>query len=91
MWPSWGEGEAEEGLSWDLGSHSHCCSRRNLIHYAFAPLQRLHLSEDVAGATFMAAGSSAPELFTSVIGRCHPEEHLSSVLPEERGLWKQEH
>uniref|UniRef100_A0A7N8WLB7 Solute carrier family 24 member 3 n=1 Tax=Mastacembelus armatus TaxID=205130 RepID=A0A7N8WLB7_9TELE len=31
-------------------------------------LQRLHLSEDVAGATFMAAGSSAPELFTSVIG-----------------------
>ena len=58
--------------------------------YAFAPLQRLHLSEDVAGATFMAAGSSAPELFTSVIGRCYPEEHLSSVLPEERGLWKQE-
>uniref|UniRef100_A0A8C5RLF2 Sodium/calcium exchanger membrane region domain-containing protein n=1 Tax=Laticauda laticaudata TaxID=8630 RepID=A0A8C5RLF2_LATLA len=32
------------------------------------PPQRLHLSEDVAGATFMAAGSSAPELFTSVIG-----------------------
>uniref|UniRef100_A0ABI7W0R5 Solute carrier family 24 member 3 n=1 Tax=Felis catus TaxID=9685 RepID=A0ABI7W0R5_FELCA len=31
-------------------------------------LCRLHLSEDVAGATFMAAGSSAPELFTSVIG-----------------------
>uniref|UniRef100_A0A7N6B5E7 Sodium/calcium exchanger membrane region domain-containing protein n=1 Tax=Anabas testudineus TaxID=64144 RepID=A0A7N6B5E7_ANATE len=30
--------------------------------------ERLHLSEDVAGATFMAAGSSAPELFTSVIG-----------------------
>ena len=28
----------------------------------------LHLSEDVAGATFMAAGSSAPELFTSVMG-----------------------
>uniref|UniRef100_A0A8C2EYC5 Solute carrier family 24 member 6a n=1 Tax=Cyprinus carpio TaxID=7962 RepID=A0A8C2EYC5_CYPCA len=28
----------------------------------------LHLSEDVAGATFMAAGSSAPELFTSLIG-----------------------
>ena len=25
-------------------------------------------SEDVAGATFMAAGGSAPELFTSVIG-----------------------
>uniref|UniRef100_A0AAY4E626 Sodium/calcium exchanger membrane region domain-containing protein n=1 Tax=Denticeps clupeoides TaxID=299321 RepID=A0AAY4E626_9TELE len=30
--------------------------------------ERLHLSEDVAGATFMAAGSSAPELFTSIIG-----------------------
>lgn len=29
----------------------------------------MHLSEDVAGATFMAAGSSAPELFTSVIGK----------------------
>lgn len=31
--------------------------------------QNLHLSEDVAGATFMAAGSSAPELFTSLIGQ----------------------
>ncbi|XP_070543589.1 sodium/potassium/calcium exchanger 5-like isoform X2 [Ptychodera flava] len=30
--------------------------------------ERLHLQSDVAGATFMAAGSSAPELFTSVIG-----------------------
>ena len=29
--------------------------------------ERLNLSEDVAGATFMAAGSSAPELFTSVM------------------------
>ncbi|XP_071794459.1 sodium/potassium/calcium exchanger 3-like isoform X2 [Asterias amurensis] len=28
----------------------------------------LNLSEDVAGATFMAIGGSAPELFTSVIG-----------------------
>ena len=28
---------------------------------------RLSLSEDVAGATFMAAGSSAPELFTSIM------------------------
>lgn len=44
-------------------------------------LQRLHLSEDVAGATFMAAGSSAPELFTSVIGKEPPASsqnlHLS--------------
>lgn len=40
---------------------------------SLAPLvhQNLHLSEDVAGATFMAAGSSAPELFTSVIGEKH--------------------
>jgi len=29
---------------------------------------RLGLDEDVAGATFMAAGSSSPELFTAVIG-----------------------
>ncbi|XP_025095670.1 LOW QUALITY PROTEIN: sodium/potassium/calcium exchanger 3-like [Pomacea canaliculata] len=28
----------------------------------------LHLKEDVAGATFMAAGSSAPELCTSIVG-----------------------
>ena len=43
-------------------------------HQLFKPLifslflQKLDLSEDVAGATFMAAGSSAPELFASVIG-----------------------
>ncbi|XP_068448558.1 sodium/potassium/calcium exchanger 2-like isoform X2 [Clinocottus analis] len=30
--------------------------------------ERLQISDDVAGATFMAAGGSAPELFTSVIG-----------------------
>lgn len=30
--------------------------------------EKLGVSEDVAGATFMAAGGSAPELFTSVIG-----------------------
>ncbi|XP_036398000.1 sodium/potassium/calcium exchanger 4-like isoform X1 [Megalops cyprinoides] len=30
--------------------------------------EKLNLSEDVAGATFMAAGSSAPELFASIIG-----------------------
>ena len=30
--------------------------------------QALNLSSDVAGATFMAAGSSAPELFTSLMG-----------------------
>ncbi|XP_067298907.1 sodium/potassium/calcium exchanger 2-like [Pseudorasbora parva] len=30
--------------------------------------EKLEISDDVAGATFMAAGGSAPELFTSVIG-----------------------
>merc|ERR1719230_670709 len=30
--------------------------------------EAMHLSSDVAGATFMAAGSSAPELFTSLMG-----------------------
>lgn len=30
--------------------------------------KRLDISDDVAGATFMAAGGSAPELFTSIIG-----------------------
>ncbi|CAM1296995.1 SLC24A2 (predicted) [Pycnogonum litorale] len=31
-------------------------------------IYKLAISEDVAGATFMAAGGSAPELFTSIIG-----------------------
>ena len=31
-------------------------------------IERLQISEDVAGATFMAAGGSAPELFASLIG-----------------------
>lgn len=31
-------------------------------------IEKLQISDDVAGATFMAAGGSAPELFTSVIG-----------------------
>ncbi|NWY51551.1 NCKX2 protein, partial [Chionis minor] len=30
--------------------------------------EKLRISDDVAGATFMAAGGSAPELFTSLIG-----------------------
>lgn len=30
--------------------------------------ERWNISEDVAGATFMAAGGSAPELFTSILG-----------------------
>lgn len=31
-------------------------------------IEKLEITDDVAGATFMAAGGSAPELFTSVIG-----------------------
>ncbi|XP_016411438.1 sodium/potassium/calcium exchanger 1-like isoform X2 [Sinocyclocheilus rhinocerous] len=31
-------------------------------------IDKLEISDDVAGATFMAAGGSAPELFTSLIG-----------------------
>lgn len=31
-------------------------------------IHRLDISDDVAGATFMAAGGSAPELATSIIG-----------------------
>ena len=34
----------------------------------YACLLDLQIKENVAGATFMAAGSSAPELFTSLIG-----------------------
>lgn len=33
-----------------------------------AVIEKFGIQEDVAGATFMAAGGSAPELFTSVIG-----------------------
>ncbi len=31
-------------------------------------IEKFHIPEDVAGATFMAAGGSAPEFFTSLIG-----------------------
>ncbi|XP_033341188.1 solute carrier family 24 member Nckx30C isoform X2 [Megalopta genalis] len=31
-------------------------------------IEKLEIADDVAGATFMAAGGSAPELFTSIIG-----------------------
>ena len=31
-------------------------------------VDNLGLDDDVAGATFMAAGGSAPELFTSLVG-----------------------
>ncbi len=38
-----------------------------LSHFHISKFQ-LEISPDVAGATFMAAGGSAPELFTSIIG-----------------------
>ncbi len=64
-----------------------CCSCTTLICVLKPPvfasfLQKLDLSEDVAGATFMAAGSSAPELFASVIGRethTHTHTHTHTV------------
>ena len=31
-------------------------------------IEKLHIPQDVAGATFMAAGGSAPEFFTSLVG-----------------------
>jgi K+-dependent Na+/Ca+ exchanger-like protein len=37
--------------------------------------ERLKLSSDVAGATLMAVGSSAPELFTSLIAVLRPGDH----------------
>lgn len=54
-----------QAASWTGLPAGTSCPYTNILICA---LQRLHLSEDVAGATFMAAGSSAPELFTSVIG-----------------------
>lgn len=49
-------------------SQSHCEISGHILSWSLY-FQNLHLSEDVAGATFMAAGSSAPELFTSLIGQ----------------------
>uniref|UniRef100_A0A674CSS8 Solute carrier family 24 member 2 n=1 Tax=Salmo trutta TaxID=8032 RepID=A0A674CSS8_SALTR len=46
---------------------SHCV-RRVLCPGPTVITEKLQISDDVAGATFMAAGGSAPELFTSVIG-----------------------
>lgn len=40
-------------------------------------IDRLKLNSDVAGATFMAVGSSAPELFTSLFAVLKPGEHAN--------------
>ncbi|TRY67774.1 hypothetical protein TCAL_11790 [Tigriopus californicus] len=57
----------------DLFSHSALSHGAVILHiigilYMFFALALLGISPDVAGATFMAAGGSAPELFTSIIG-----------------------
>ena len=36
--------------------------------------QKMEISEDVAGATFMAAGASSPELFIALIGLLYPAD-----------------
>lgn len=55
---------------------------------AFSLFQKLHLSEDVAGATFMAAGSSTPELFASVIGK-DVDKGSRDTVQREAGLTAQ--
>ena len=40
----------------------------NYFLILFSLFLQLKITPDVAGATFMAAGGSAPELFTSIIG-----------------------
>ena len=50
----------------------------------FYPIQKLSLTEDVAGATFMATGSSAPELFASIIGITHTHTHTHTHLAHYR-------
>lgn len=59
---------------------SECVCHQRGVQRSLCILQNLHLSQDVAGATFMAAGSSAPELFTSLIGQydacvINPQSH----------------
>merc|ERR1719230_315543 len=39
-------------------------------------VEKWAIKPDVAGATFMAAGGSAPELFTSLIGACISESDV---------------
>jgi solute carrier family 24 (sodium/potassium/calcium exchanger), member 4 len=39
-----------------------------LMNYLILILKRLCLNEDILGATFMAGGSSTPEVFISLIG-----------------------
>lgn len=51
-------------------SYRHTLSFVNFLGITFSHLSSaLGLSQDVAGATFMAAGSSAPELVTAFLGK----------------------
>lgn len=47
------------------GTHVNNLSKREILIWGFSAL---NMSADVAGATFMAAATSAPELFVNVIG-----------------------
>ena len=47
---------------------AHIFFTRDISRQVICDEENLNLSDDVAGATFMAAGGSAPELFTSMIG-----------------------
>lgn len=54
--------------------------------YVFLCLSGLGLSQDVAGATFMAAGSSAPELVTAFLGNDALVQLLVSALQLEMSM-----
>ena len=43
-------------------------------------IDRFEITEDVAGATLMAAGGSAPEFFTALIGEFTQLEHSSLAI-----------
>lgn len=42
--------------------------------------ERLEMKDDVSGATLMAAGGSAPELFTSIIGTVSPRMRVLALF-----------
>lgn len=48
--------------------------------------EQLRLSDDVAGATFLAAGSSAPELFTSLISVFVTKDEVRFVCGRRVGV-----
>lgn len=50
------------------------------LNYLKIIIKRFNLDEDVAGATFMAAGSSAPEVFISLIGTIFHFFHFNLVF-----------